>query len=165
MAVAMRALDARVETRLPGEAAQTRTLDALYRLPGETPHIEHRLAPGELITAILLPPAPAGRQGYRKVRDRASYAFALISVAAIVSVEDGHITQAALAFGGVGTMPWRNREAEALLIGQVAHPALFERCADAVLAEATGHRGNDFKIPLLRRTLVACLAKLTGGEP
>jgi len=114
---------------------------------------------------VVLPPPTPGRQSYRKVRDRASYAFALVSVAAVVSVEDGRITEAALAFGGVGTMPWRNRDAETLLIGQAPGRATFERCADAVLADATGHGGNDFKIPLLRRTLVASLTKLTGGEP
>lgn len=161
MAVAMRALDARVETRRPDGATETRTLDALYRLPGTTPHLEHTLAPGEMITAVTLPPPPRGRQHYQKVRDRASYAFALVSVAAAIATQDGQIAQAALAFGGVGTMPWRNHEAEALLIGQAPSRALFERCADSVLAEATGQGGNDFKIPLLRRTLVACLTELT----
>lgn len=165
MAVAMRVLDARVETRRPDGQTGSHTLEALYRLPGEAPHVDHRLVPGELITAVVLPPPTPGRQSYRKVRDRASYAFALVSVAAVVFVEDGRITEAALAFGGVGTMPWRNRDAEALLIGQAPDRALFERCADAVLADATGHGGNDFKIPLLRRTLVASLTKLTGGEP
>jgi len=165
MAVAMRVLDTRVETRLPDGQTNSHTLEAIYRLPGETPHVDHRLASGELITAVVLPPPPTGRQSYRKVRDRASYAFALVSVAAVVSVQGGRIAEAALAFGGVGTMPWRNRDAEALLIGQAPNGALFERCADAVLAEAIGYGGNDFKIPLLRRTLVASLTKLTGGEP
>ncbi|MBP2302662.1 FAD binding domain-containing protein [Azospirillum picis] len=161
MAVAMRALDARVETRLPEGTTGDRKLDTLYRLPGTTPHIEHTLAPGELITAVLLPPPVPGRHHYRKVRDRASYAFALVSVAAVVAVEDGRITQAALAFGGIGTMPWRDRAAEELLVGATPGQDLFERCADAVLARAQGHGGNDFKIPLLRRTLVACLTDLT----
>lgn len=165
MAVAMRVLDARVETRLPDGQTGSHTLEALYRLPGETPHVDHRLAPGELITAVVLPPPPARQQSYRKVRDRASYAFALVSVAAVVSVEEERITEAALAFGGVGPMPWRNREAEVLLVGQAPSAALFERCADVVLAEANGHGGNDFKVPLLRRTLVSCLTKLTGAEP
>ncbi|PSO15707.1 xanthine dehydrogenase family protein subunit M [Bradyrhizobium sp. MOS003] len=165
MAVAMRALDARVETRQRDGQMEVRALDALYRLPGETPHIDHTLAPGELITAVVLPAPLNGRQRYRKVRDRASYAFALVSVAATLAVEDGMIVQAAMAFGGVAPMPWRDRTAEALLIGQTPSQALFERCADAVTAEAQGQGGNDFKITLLRRTLAACLTDLTGNVP
>lgn len=161
MAVAMRVLDARVETLNRAGASASRTLDELYRLPGDTPHLEHRLAPGELITAVVLPAPIAGRQVYRKVRDRASYAFALVSVAGVVGVENGRIATAALAFGGVGTMPWRDRAAEKLLIGQTPGPALFDHVADAILAPAQGSGGNDFKFPLLRRTLAACLAELT----
>lgn len=163
MAVAMRALDAQVETRRRDGQVELRTLDELYRLPGETPHIEHTLAMGELITAVVLPPPPKGRQRYRKVRDRASYAFALVSVAATLAVEDGRIAQAAMAFGGVAPMPWRDRAAEALLIGQTPSQALFDRVAEAVTSEAQGHGGNDFKITLLRRTLAACLMDLTGN--
>lgn len=160
MAVAMRLLDARVETRRQDGEAEIRTLDALYRLPGDTPHIEHTLAPGDLITAVVLPPPPPGGQLYRKVRDRASYAFALVSVAALLAVENGRIAQAAIAFGGIAPMPWRNRKAEALLIGEAPTPALFDRCTDEVIGDARGHGGNDFKITLLRRTLAACLGKL-----
>lgn len=163
MAVAMRALDARVETRRQERQVEVRALDALYRLPGETPHIEHTLGPGELITAVVLPAPPKGRQRYRKVRDRASYAFALVSVAAALAVEDGRIAQAALAFGGVAPMPWRDRAAEAMLIGEAPSLALFDRFADALTAEARGHGDNDFKITLLRRTLAACLTDLTGN--
>ncbi|HCB75689.1 MAG TPA: xanthine dehydrogenase [Sphingomonas bacterium] len=160
MAVAMRALDARVETI--GEAGQrTLTLDQLYRLPGDAPHLETTLAPGELITAVMLPPPPPGRQTYRKVRDRASYAFALVSVAGIVAIEDGRIAHAALAFGGIGAMPWRDRAAEALLIGEAPSAAQFAQVADAVLAEARGSGANDFKLPLFRRTLTATLSALT----
>jgi xanthine dehydrogenase YagS FAD-binding subunit len=160
MAVAMRALDARVETVGHDDGPRTLTLEALYRLPGDTPERETILAPGELITAVTLPPPPPGRQSYRKVRDRASYAFALVSVAGIVAVADGRISHAALAFGGVGTMPWRDRAAEAMLVGEAPDRALFARVADAVLAEARGSGANDFKLPLFRRTLVACLASL-----
>lgn len=161
MAVAMRALDAEVETSsISGERRSLR-LDQLYRRPGESPQLETCLEPGELITSIILPPPPAGRQIYRKVRDRASYAFALVSVAGIVSVEDGIIVNAALAFGGVGTIPWRDRNAERLLIGGAPNPALYEQVADAILEEATGSGDNDFKILLLRRTLVAMLEELT----
>lgn len=162
MAVAMRALDAQVETRRQDGEVGVRALDSLYRLPGETPHIEHTLASGELITAVVLPAPPKGRQRYRKVRDRASYAFALVSVAATLAVENGRIAQAAMAFGGVAPMPWRDRTAEAMLLGQAPSQPLFDRFAHAVTAEARGHGGNDFKINLLRRTLAACLTDLTG---
>jgi xanthine dehydrogenase YagS FAD-binding subunit len=161
MAVAMRALDARVETVARSGPGRTLTLDQLYRLPGDTPHLETVLEPGELITAVTLPPAPGGRQGYRKVRDRASYAFALVSVGGIVAMESGRIRRAALAFGGIGTMPWRDRAAEALLIDQAPDRALFARVADLVLAEARGSGSNAFKAPLLKRTLIACLSSLT----
>ncbi len=163
MAVAMRLLDATIETVDPAGEARTRTLDQLYRLPGDTPHIDHQLEPGELITAVRLPPPPAGRQLYRKVRDRASYAFALVSVGGAIAIEADRIASAALAFGGVGVMPWRNRQMEALLIGQAASDRLFSDAADLLLADACGHGANDFKIPLLRRTLIACLKELTGG--
>lgn len=162
MAVAMRALDAQVESRRQDGQVRVRSLDNLYRLPGQTPHVEHELASGELITAVVLAPPLKSRQRYRKVRDRASYAFALVSVAAMLAVENGTIERAALAFGGVAPMPWRDRAAEAMLIGQTPSQALFDRFAHAVTAEAQGHGGNDFKITLLRRTLTACLADLTG---
>jgi xanthine dehydrogenase YagS FAD-binding subunit len=161
MAVAMRALGAVVETTGPAGERRSLTLDELYRLPGDTPHLETQLGAGELITAVTLPPPPPGRQSYRKVRDRASYAFALVSVAGIVAVEDGRISHAALAFGGIGTMPWRDRTAEALLISQAPDAALFARVADAVLTGARGSGSNDFKLPLFRRTLAAALTALT----
>ncbi|PXA98173.1 xanthine dehydrogenase [Nostoc sp. 3335mG] len=161
MAVAMRALDARVETLSRSGEKASRTLEQLYRLPGETPHLETSLEPGELITAVVLPPPPPGHQRYRKVRDRASYAFALVSVAAIVATEGGRITHAALAYGGIGTMPWRDREAEALLIGEESGMAAFDRMTDRLLADASGSGGNDFKLPLLRRTIAAVLSTLT----
>jgi xanthine dehydrogenase YagS FAD-binding subunit len=110
---------------------------------------------------VTVPPPPLGRQSYRKVRDRASYAFALVSIAGIVAVENGRISHAALAFGGIGTMPWRDHDAESLLIGAAPDAALFARVADAVLAEARGSGANDFKLPLFRRTLTAFLEALT----
>ena len=161
MAVALRALDAEVETIRPEGEARTIALADLYRLPGHTPSIETRLEPGELITAIRLPAPPPGRQLYRKVRDRASYAFALVSVAAALAVEDGKVTSARLAFGGLAPLPWRSAEAEAALVGQEAGTAAFEAAADALLADARGHGHNDFKIVLARRTLIACLRDLT----
>src|SRR5246127_2232901 len=117
MAVAMAALDARVETVAADGATRTIPIDTLYRAPGNTPHIETVLAPGELIKSVVLPPPPPGRQLYRKVRDRVSFAFALVSVAVIVVREDDRMTGARVAFGGISYKPWRSAEAEAALIG------------------------------------------------
>ena len=161
MAVALRALDAVVATAMPDGAARRIALGDLYRLPGDTPEIETNLRPGELITAIELAAPPPGRQLYRKVRDRASYAFALVSIAAAVAVEDGVVTAARLAFGGLAPMPWRSAEAEAALVGKPAGTEAFEAAADALLKDARGHGHNDFKIVLARRTLIACLRDLT----
>jgi xanthine dehydrogenase YagS FAD-binding subunit len=162
MPVAMRALDAVILTLTPQGERRRIGIHDFYRLPGDTPEIENVLRPGELITHVELPPAPVGRQLYRKVRDRASYAFALVSVAGIVAVEDGRIASAALAFGGLAHMPWRDRAVEAALVGQPPSTAAFEAAADALLDGAKGWGANDFKIPLARRTLIACLRDLTG---
>ena len=163
MAVALLALGAEVETEQPGTGGGRRIgLDEFYRLPGDTPDRETVLERGELITAVLLPPPVPSRQIYRKVRDRASYAFALVSVAAVVRVESGRVAHAALAFGGVAHKPWRDRRVEEALTGQAPSPALFERAADTLLADARGQGGNDFKIPLARRTLAAVLEQATG---
>jgi len=161
MAVAMRALDAIIVTLTPGGDRRRIALADFYRLPGSTPQIENALEQGELITHIELPSAPAGKQLYRKVRDRASYAFALVSVAGIVAVEDGEITTAALAFGGLAPMPWRDPAVEAALIGQAPTSAVFAAAADALLKDARGFGSNDFKIPLMRRMLIATLRDLT----
>ncbi len=136
MAVAMRALEAVIVTQKPDGDRRRIAIGDFYRLPGATPEIENVLEPGELITHVELPPAPAGRQTYRKVRDRASYAFALVSVAGIVAVEDGKIASARLAFGGLGPMPWRDEAVEAALVGQTPTDAAFHAAADALLAEA-----------------------------
>jgi xanthine dehydrogenase YagS FAD-binding subunit len=162
MAVAMRALDAVILTQTADGDRRRIPIHDFYRLPGNTPHIENGLQPGELITAIELPPPPKGRQIYRKVRDRASYAFALVSVACILSVEDGRIASAALAFGGLAPLPWRDPAVEAALVGQAPSDAVFAAAADALLRDARGHGANDFKIPLARRTLIASLRQLTG---
>jgi xanthine dehydrogenase YagS FAD-binding subunit len=162
MAVAMAALDARVETVAADGATRTIPIDALYRPPGNTPHIETVLAPGELIKSVLLPPPPPGRQLYRKVRDRASYAFALVSVAAIVAREDDRVSAARVAFGGISYKPWRSAEAEAVLVGAPATRASFDAAGHAALSNARGYGSNDFKIPLARRTLRAVLADATG---
>jgi xanthine dehydrogenase YagS FAD-binding subunit len=159
MAVAMLALDAEVNILGPGGERQL-ALDTLYRAPGSTPHLETTLEPGELIIAVTLPPPPRGRMRYRKVRDRASYAFALVSVAAALDMTEGVIRDARVALGGVAHKPWRAREAEATLLGRSANQATFAEAADAALANARGWGGNDFKLPLARRTIVRTLLDL-----
>ena len=162
MAVAMRALDATIVTLKADGDRRRIAIGEFYRLPGDTPQIENVLEAGELITHVELPTPPKGEQLYRKVRDRASYAFALVSVAGIISVEDGKIASASLAFGGLGPMPWRNPAVEAALVGQAPSDAAFNAAADALLKDAKGYGTNDFKIPLARRTLIASLRELTG---
>jgi xanthine dehydrogenase YagS FAD-binding subunit len=157
MAVAMAALDARVETIAADGSRRSMSLEELYRLPGDTPHIETNLARDELITSIVLPPPPAGIQVYRKVRDRASYAFALVSVAVILAAEGDMIRNARIALGSVAPKPWRSFEAEKALVGNVAQRENFQSAADAALKGARGFGNNDFKIALARRTLVAVL--------
>src|SRR5713101_1219392 len=162
MAVAMTALDARVETVAPDGATRTIPIDALYRAPGNTPHIETVLAPGELIRSVVLPPPPPGRQVYRKVRDRASFAFALVSVAVVVAVEDDRVRAARVAFGGISYKAWLSDDVEAALIGSTVTRASFDAAGRAALRNARGYGHNDFKIPLARRTLRAALADATG---
>ena len=162
MAVAMRALDATIITQRPDGDKRRISIHDFYRLPGDTPNIETVLETGELITHIELPAPPKGKQVYRKVRDRASYAFAIVSIAGVVDVQDGKIASASLAFGGLGPMPWRNPAVEAALVGQAPSDAAFNAAADALLADAKGYGSNDFKIPLTRRVLVATLRDLTG---
>ncbi len=163
MAVAMRALDATIVTLKADGDRRRISVHEFYRLPGDTPHIETALEAGELITHIELPTPAKGKQAYRKVRDRASYAFALVSVAGIVSVEDGRIASASLAFGGLGPMPWKNDAVEAALVGNAPSDAVFAAAADALVADARGFGSNDFKIPLVKRTLIATLRELTGA--
>ncbi len=163
MAVALVALDAIVHLDGPG-GARTLPLAELHRLPDGTPQIETHLRPGELITAIELPALPfAAHSTYRKVRDRASYAFALVSVAAAIDVEDGEVRDVRLALGGVAHKPWRAWQAEEMLRGGPASAAAFRAAAEAELAPATGLRDNSFKIELARRTIVAILEELTGA--
>jgi len=162
MAVALTALEAWVETITPDGATRSIPVDALYRAPGGAPHIETVLAPGELIRSVLLPPPPPGRQVYRKVRDRASFAFALVSVAVIVARDDDRVRAARVAFGGVSYKPWRSAEAEAALAGAPVTHASFDAAGIAALRIARGYGHNDFKIPLARRTLRAALADAAG---
>jgi xanthine dehydrogenase YagS FAD-binding subunit len=159
MAVAMTALGAVVETIAPDGSTRSISIDELYRAPGDTPHIETVLEPGELITSVRLPPPPPGRQVYRKVRDRASFAFALVSVAAILDLDGEQVRAARVAFGGLSYKPWRSVEAEAALVGAPATRAAFDAAGIAALKNARGYGHNDFKIPLARRTLRATLAQ------
>ena len=153
MAVAMRALDAGVAAVGPSGARRVIPIADFYRLPGNTPQIENSLQAGEFITHVDLPPPPPGVQVYRKVRDRASYAFALISVAAIVDAQGGKVRSARMAFGGLAHKPWRVPEAEALLANGSMSADVAGAVANAVLKGAVVQGHNDFKIPLLRRVL------------
>lgn len=164
MAVAMAALDARVETLAPGGLRRTLSFGQLYRPPGDTPHIETNLAHGELITSVVLPVPPGGTQSYRKVRDRASYAFALVSVAAVLDVDDGKIRYARIAFGGLTPAPGRSIGAEEVLIGRTPDRETFLAAADKALNGAQGYVHNDFKIALARRTLVAIMEQITNRK-
>jgi xanthine dehydrogenase YagS FAD-binding subunit len=161
MAVAMQVLDAQVET-LSARGRRVIPIADFHRLPGTTPNVETNLEPAELITSVTLPPPPPGKQSYRKVRDRASYAFALVSVAAVVDAVNGAIRSARFAFGGVAHKPWRVRDAEAVLAGaHVDDAQAVDRAADAAFANAHGHGSNDFKLPLARRTLGVSLSSRT----
>jgi len=163
MCVALAALDAKV--RLQGTSgARTLPFAELYRLPGDHPEIDTMLEVGELITAVELPPLSfATNSTYRKVRDRASYAFALISVAAALEVDGGRITDVRIAFGGVAHKPWRALKAEARLRSGPATEQAFRDAAIAELADARPLRDNGFKIELAKRTLVAVLGDLAGA--
>ena len=161
MAVAMRVLDARIETVSPDGTSRTIPIAEFHRLPGDTPQFDTVLRPGELITHVVLPPPPPGVQTYRKVRDRASYAFALVSVAAVVDAGGGTIHSARFAFGGLAHKPWRVEAAEQAVAGKPAGAAAFNEAADVVLHGAQGFGSNDFKIPLARRTLAAVLTETT----
>ncbi|MFJ1898934.1 FAD binding domain-containing protein [Streptomyces sp. NPDC088115] len=160
MAVALAALDATVVLHGPG-GERTVSVTAFHRLPGDDPATDTVIRPGELITEVLLPPLPDGTVSlYRKVRDRASFAFALASVAVVLRVRDGRTEHAALAFGGLAHRPWRAREAEEILRGAPATDATYESAVDAGLAAARPLRDNAFKVTLARRLAVDALAEL-----
>ena len=162
MCVALAALDATVHLHGAG-GARTLPFGELHRLPGDHPEIDTVLEPGELITAVELPPLPmAAHSTYRKVRDRASYAFALVSVAAALELEGGRIKDVCIALGGVAHKPWRASKAEEALRGGEANEAAFRAAAEAELADATPLRDNAFKIELAARTITAVLADLAG---
>jgi xanthine dehydrogenase YagS FAD-binding subunit len=165
LAVALMALDAIVHTEGPlGDRAIP--VDDFFLLPGETPEREHWLEHGELIVAVEVPATPVARRSlYLKVRDRESYEFALVSVAAALRVENGVIAEARVALGGVATKPWRARRAERLLVGAPAEPETFARAAHEEMAPAMPRRFNAFKVELAERTIVRALelALATGG--
>jgi xanthine dehydrogenase YagS FAD-binding subunit len=160
MAVAMRLLDAVVETVRTDGASRSIPIAELHRLPGDTPHIDHQLAQGELITHVVLHKAQEF-QMYRKVRDRSSYAFAVVSIGIAFDLLEDHFLRIRIGLGGVAHKPWRAARAEEVLEGKAPSRALFEKAADAELAEATGQGENDFKIPLMRRLIVASLTEMT----
>jgi xanthine dehydrogenase YagS FAD-binding subunit len=165
MAVALAALDARVAITGPS-GDRTIPLTDLYRLPGDDPSVETTLERGELVTAVDAPMLPAGaRSLYRKVRERASFAFALVSVAAVLEADDGVVRSARIAMGGVAPVPWRARVAEAELQGGPLTAEAFARAADAELAQAQPLRDNAFKVPLAHHLIVQSLLELGEARP
>jgi xanthine dehydrogenase YagS FAD-binding subunit len=161
LAVALVALDATMRVKGP-EGERSFPVEELFRLPGDTPHLEHTLLPGELIIEVRIPAGPDRRRArYLKVRDRASYEFALVSAAAALDVRDGMIREARLAVGGVGTRPWRLRAVEAAPAGKAPGRQVFEMAAQLARAGARPLSGNHYKLELLPRTIVRAL-EMTG---
>jgi xanthine dehydrogenase YagS FAD-binding subunit len=164
LAVALVALDAAVEVRSP-RGQRTVLLDDLYRLPANTPHIETVLEPGEVIAAITVPASPAARRShYLKVRDRASFEFALVSAAVGLDMDGERIREARVALGGVGTRPWRVPRVEAALAGASLEPTVLRRAAALAARGARGHGHNDFKIELMQRAIVRAI-ETAGARP
>jgi len=164
MCVALAALEATVRVTGPG-GERSIPFGAFHRLPEDAPHFETDLKPDELITSIELPPLGFAKHSrYRKVRDRASYAFALVSVAAALEIMDGTIRNVRLALGGVAHKPWRAYQAEKVLTGSKAGIETFQRAAEAELAGARGYGYNNFKIELAKRTIVSVLSEMTEAE-
>lgn len=162
MAVAMAALGAVVVTRKRDGAESRIPVTELHRLPGDRPDLDHVLDEGELIVAVELPASPPRLQSYRKVRDRSSYAFAVVSAAIALDLEDGHMCNLRIALGGVAHKPWRATKAEAMLEGKMPEAALFMKALEQEMADAEGHGHNDFKQILAPRVVVAMLRELTG---
>ncbi|MGO2226139.1 FAD binding domain-containing protein [Psychrobacter celer] len=165
MAVAMRLLDATIETAKTDGSTRKIPIKDFYCLPKDTPHIENVLESGELITHVVLPAPTKGIHTYDKVRDRASYAFALVSCAAVIDADDnGNLTTVRLAFGGIGTQPWRNEDVEDLLTDTQGDDDTINQAADLLLKDAKGSGQNDFKIPLTRRLLKQAIKRALAGE-
>ena len=163
MCVAMAALEATIHLQGPKGPRAIAFAD-FHLLPGSTPHRETALEPGDLITHVTLPPPVVGsKQLYLKLRDRASYEFALVSAAVVLTIASGRITRARIALGGVGTKPWRSPEAEAALAGKPANDASFRQAAEAALRNAKPQSENKFKIELARRCLMHALRVATNG--
>jgi xanthine dehydrogenase YagS FAD-binding subunit len=161
MNVAMAALEATIHVRGP-KGERSIPIANFHVLPGNTPQRETVLEPGDLITHVTLPPpAPGSRSLYLKLRDRASYEFALASTAVVITVENAKITRARIAMGGVGTKPWRSTEAEGELTGQPAAQAVFQKAAEAALRDAKPQSQNGFKVELAKRCLVHALKLAT----
>jgi xanthine dehydrogenase YagS FAD-binding subunit len=156
MAVALAALDAEVEVQSAAGTRRIKILD-FHRLPEATPQKDCNLGTDELITAVILPAPPAGAQIYRKVRDRASYDFALVSVAAILDLDGERIRGARIALGGVAHKPWRALDAERALVGQILSDDVLAAAGEAAVKGAQGRGHNDFKIPLAARTVARAL--------
>ena len=165
MCVSLAALKATVQLTGP-DGDRTLAFEDYHRLPDDEPWADNTLRPGELVTAIDLPPEGfAANHTYLKLRDRRSYAFALISIAAGLRLEEGRICEARIAMGGVAHKPWRRCEAEALLVGRKPSHASFDEAARALLAGAVGQGANDFKIELGRRAIVRALGQAAAGTP
>jgi xanthine dehydrogenase YagS FAD-binding subunit len=161
MSVALMALEATIVIKGPGGEREV-AIDEFFLLPGSTPHIENVLKPGDLITHVVVKPIPAGSKSvYLKLRDRASYEFALASAAVIVQVENGKVSRARIAMGGVGTKPWRSLEAEKLLSGSAANEANFRKAAEEALRNAKPQSHNKFKIELAKRCVSHALKMAT----
>ena len=165
MCVALAALEAKVHVAGPA-GSRTIAIEDFHRLPADTPHLDTNLHPHEMITAIELPARGfASNYSYLKIRDRLSYAFALVSVAAALELDGNVIKEARLALGSVAHKPWRDRAAEASLRGQAPSEAAFRRAADLLLQDAKGHGHNTFKIELARLAVVRTLTQAARGTP
>lgn len=163
MCVALAALDAVVQVS-GANGDRTIPFSEFHRLPGDTPQIETALQPGELITAVDLPNSPfAERSHYLKVRDRTSYAFAIVSVASALDINNGTIRTARMALGGVAHKPWRSVEAEKILVGAKPNEQTFQAAAEATLKGAKGYKHNAFKVELAKRAIVRSLTIATEG--
>lgn len=165
MCVAMAALDARVNVVGPDGSRSIAFAD-FHRLPGDTPQLDNNLAPGELITSVELPQEGFSQHySYLKIRDRLAYAFALVSVAAALRIEDGRILAARVALGGVAHKPWRRPDVEQKLTGAQASAQTFTEFARDLLSNAKGQGDNDFKILLAQRAIVRALTQAADGTP
>jgi xanthine dehydrogenase YagS FAD-binding subunit len=165
MCVALAALEARVHV-VGSSGERTIAFEDFHRLPGDTPHLDNDLKPDEIVTAIELPATRfAAHHSYLKIRDRSSYDFALVSVAAVLDIDGGRIREARVALGGVAHKPWRNRAAETELRGEAPDRVAFAKAADTLLKDAKGYSHNAFKIGLARRAMIRTLTQAANATP